>query len=46
MKALKPHVPILIVSAAADTPEGIEFADEFLSKGESPESCSTPSLAC
>ena len=37
MKALKPQVPILIVSAAADTPEGIEFADEFVSKGESPE---------
>ncbi len=37
MKEVKPNVPILIVSAAADTPEGIEFADEFLSKGESPE---------
>ncbi len=37
MKTIKPHVPILIVSAAADTPEGIEFADGFLSKGESPE---------
>lgn len=37
MKTLKPDVPILIVSAAADTPEGIEFADEFVSKGESPE---------
>jgi CheY-like chemotaxis protein len=37
MKTIKPHVPILIVSAAADAPEGIEYADEFLSKGESPE---------
>jgi CheY-like chemotaxis protein len=37
MKAIKPHVPILIVSASADTPEGIEFADGFLPKGESPE---------
>jgi CheY-like chemotaxis protein len=37
MKALKPQVPILLVSAAADTPEGVEFADEFVSKGESPE---------
>ena len=37
MKTVKPHVPILIVSAAADTPDGIEYADEFLSKGESPE---------
>ena len=37
MKTSKPHVPILIVSAASDTPEGIEFADGFLPKGESPE---------
>jgi len=37
MKTIKPHVPILIVSAAVDTPTGIEFADEFLPKGESPE---------
>lgn len=37
MKAVKPNVPILIVSAASDTPEGIEFADEFLPKGEAPE---------
>jgi CheY-like chemotaxis protein len=37
MKTIKPHVPILIVSAASEVPEGIEFADEFLPKGESPE---------
>lgn len=37
MKTIKPNVPILIVSAAADTPEGIEYADEFLSKGDAPE---------
>ncbi|MGB8768680.1 MAG: response regulator [Candidatus Korobacteraceae bacterium] len=37
MKAVKPNVPILIVSAASDTPQGIEFADEFLPKGEAPE---------
>jgi len=37
MKTIKPHVPILIVSAAAETPEGIEFADQFLPKGEAPE---------
>jgi CheY-like chemotaxis protein len=37
MKTIKPHVPILIVSAASDTPEGIEFTDGFLPKGESPE---------
>ena len=37
MKALKPNVPILIVSGAADEPCGIEFAEGFLSKGEAPE---------
>jgi CheY-like chemotaxis protein len=37
MKAVKPNVPILIVSATTDTPEGIEFADGFLPKGEAPE---------
>lgn len=34
MKALKPDVPILIVSAAAEMPSGIECADQFLPKGE------------
>ncbi len=37
MKGLKPEVPILIVSAAAEPPSGVEFADGFLSKGEGPE---------
>ena len=37
MKQLKPGVPILIVSASVDTPAGMEFADGFLPKGESPE---------
>lgn len=37
MKALRPGIPILIVSAAAEQPEGIEFADEFVSKGEDPD---------
>jgi CheY-like chemotaxis protein len=37
MKQLKPEVPILIFSAAAEKPEGLEFADGFLSKGESPD---------
>ncbi len=37
MKQLKPEVPILIFSAAADKPAGLEFADGFLSKGESPD---------
>ena len=38
MKALKPDIPILIVSAAAEKPEGVEFADGFVSKGEDPNS--------
>ena len=37
MKELKPEVPILILSAAAETIDGLEFADGFLSKGEPPE---------
>jgi DNA-binding response OmpR family regulator len=37
MKAIKPQVPILIVSAASEAPKGLEFADGFLSKGEGPE---------
>jgi CheY-like chemotaxis protein len=37
MKELKPEVPILIVSAAAEAPTGLEFADGFLSKGEGPD---------
>lgn len=37
MKALKPQVPILILSAALEKPEGLEFADGFLAKGEAPE---------
>jgi len=36
MKELKPEVPILIVSAAAEKPSGLEFADGFVPKGESP----------
>ena len=37
MKALKPQVPILIISAAMEKPEGLEFADGFLAKCEAPE---------
>ncbi len=37
MKELKPEVPILIVSAAAEPPPGLEFADGFLSKGDGPD---------
>ncbi len=37
MKALKPEVPILVVSAAAEPPSGLEFTDGFLSKGDGPD---------
>lgn len=37
MRALKPEVPILIISAALEKPEGLEFADGFLAKGGAPE---------
>jgi len=37
MKELKPEVPILILSAAAEQLDGLEFADGFLSKGEPPQ---------
>lgn len=37
MKVLKPEVRILIISAALEKPEGLEFADGFLAKGEAPE---------
>ena len=37
MKQIKPAVPILIVSAAAEIPSALEFADGFLSKGEGPD---------
>jgi len=37
MKGLKPEIPILIVSAAADPPSGMEFSDGFLSKGDGPD---------
>ncbi len=37
MKELKPQVPILILSAAAEKPDGLEFADGFLAKGGSPQ---------
>jgi CheY-like chemotaxis protein len=37
MKALKPQVPILIVSGAEEAPAGMEFADGFLSKMDGPD---------
>jgi len=36
MKELRPEVPILIISAALEKPDGLEFVDGFLAKGESP----------
>ena len=36
MKALKPQVPILIVSGMAEEACGLEFADAFCAKGEPP----------
>src|SRR5271169_5707170 len=37
MKEMRPEVPILIISAALEKPEGLEFVDGFLAKGEAPE---------
>jgi len=37
MKEFKPQMPILIVSAAAEQPPGLEYVDGFLSKGEGPD---------
>jgi CheY-like chemotaxis protein len=37
MKELKPQIPILILSGASEKPEGLEFADGFLAKGEASE---------
>jgi CheY-like chemotaxis protein len=37
MKELKPGVPSLILSAAAEKPAGRQFVDGFLEKGELPE---------
>jgi len=34
MRLVKPEVPILLLSASADTPEGTEHVDAFLSKLE------------
>ena len=36
MKQLKPEVPILIISAALEKPDGLEFADVYLEKREPP----------
>ncbi len=36
MKKLKPDVPIAIISGLLEAPEGIEHADLFISKTDSP----------
>jgi circadian clock protein KaiB len=36
MKKLKPDVPMVIISGLVDAPEGIEHADLFICKGDSP----------
>jgi CheY-like chemotaxis protein/two-component sensor histidine kinase len=36
MKKLKPEVPIVIISGLVDAPDGIEHADLFISKADSP----------
>ena len=36
MKKLKPEVPIVIISGLVDPPEGMEHADLFICKGDSP----------
>ena len=36
MKKLKPGVPIVIISGLVDAPEGMEHADLFICKGDSP----------
>lgn len=36
LKRLKPDVPIAIISGLVDAPEGIEIADLFISKTDSP----------
>jgi PAS domain S-box-containing protein len=41
MKRLKPYVPIIVLSGAADRPEGIEIVDAFLCKAEGPQSLLT-----
>ena len=37
MKQLKPEVPIFIISASMEKPDGVEFADGFLAKAEPPD---------
>ena len=36
MKRLKPEIPIAIISGAVEPPEGMEYADLFICKTESP----------
>lgn len=46
MKELKPEVPILIISAALERPDGLEFEDGFVAKAEPPAYCWISSLTC
>ncbi len=41
MKQCKPQVPILIVSASAEIPPGLDFTDGFLSKATGPDALFT-----
>jgi CheY-like chemotaxis protein len=36
MKALRPELPIVLLSGAVERPEGSEYADAFLCKAEAP----------
>jgi CheY-like chemotaxis protein len=36
MKRLRPTIPIVIVSGLVEAPEGMEYADLFMCKGEAP----------
>lgn len=36
MKRLKPKIPIVIISGALEPPDGMEYADLFICKGDSP----------
>ena len=37
MKKLKPEVPIAIISGLVDAPDGMEYADLFICKADSPQ---------
>ena len=37
MKAMKPHVPVVMLSALQSLPENAQWVDAFITKGQSPE---------